>query len=955
MRPLVLIAGLLLVHSLSPALNPDSLKQVAYNSPYDTARISALLELGLQIMGEQSDSALVYFLQAKQLVERVPNGYADMKTQGTLGLYYLLKGQHLLAMDHYMRALGIAEQLRNNYGRAVILFNLGQLYGSFYNIALTEDAKRARVRYLKECLELIPSIVDKPKEELLELEAAVHLDLGRAYLNSHNNVDSAEFHLKRAEAAFEQRGSEYSYVVLEELARVALRRHKYKEAVVIQQKFMEHLVDNNIKNRVDAAVLNYTTLALHFIQNKKFDSAEYYLNVATNTPGAGSLGKTDLYQRWGELFKAKGDYERALKAYTDLFELTNGTSSPTIKSVAILNMIECFKKLGQHERALYFIEMHNQQKDSLDRQNTAAKMANLQAQFMTSRKQAEIDQLSREAAIKDLSIQRNQAVLIGVSVALILVGAITIVVISRNRRIQRAKEEQRRAFLEVDQLKSRFFTNISHEFRTPLSLIIGPLERMHSTGNLQASQTDVTVMHKNAYNLLTLVNELLDLSRIDAGLMTLRLASVDLHELITNITSQFASIAISRQIKLAVELNIRSKIAADPDKLTKVINNLLANAFKFTPSGGIIEVRVNEDNDQVIIVVKDSGVGIAAKNLDKIFDRFYQVDDSATRQHEGSGIGLALARELVELHGGTIGVKSVLGEGTMFTVVLKRGNPDELPSATTQVATPVQMNDTHIQTDEYSKVAGQDIVLVVEDNNDLRKFIKRCLDEQYTVIEAEDGSAGWELATEHIPALILSDLMMPGVDGLTLCDKIKHDERTSHIPFVLLTAKAEVEARIKGYETGADDYVSKPFNPTELHSRINNLINGRKLLQAKFSRAIELRPSHIKTESLDERFLKKIMSIVETNMANSAFGVADFAKEASLSTTQLYRKLHALTGFTPNEFIRHIRLHRAKELLEQKAGNVSEVAYQVGFNNLSYFSKVFKEKFLVSPSDIANT
>jgi len=397
--------------------------------------------------------------------------------------------------------------------------------------------------------------------------------------------------------------------------------------------------------------------------------------------------------------------------------------------------------------------------------------------------------------------------------------------------------------------------------------------------------------------------------------------------------------------------------------MEKIVSNLLSNAFKFTPEGGAIDVSVKRGNPNckfaegfAEISVADSGVGVGPEHLDKIFDRFFQADNSMTREFDGSGIGLALTKELIELHHGTISVASTSGKGSLFTVHLPLGISHLKPEE-------IEHHEVKHLVNQLNGIVSADIpepslennhgvlprILVVEDNADLRHYLNENLKHQFCLLESPDGEHGISKAIDEVPDLIISDLMMPKANGLQLCQQLKEDERTSHIPIILLTAKVDIETKLQGYRHGADDYIPKPFQLDELCVRIENLLANRKRIQEKFARHLSLSPNAVPVTSMDERFLKRAMEVVEEFISDSTFGVEPFANEIGVSHTQLYRKLHAITGFNPNEFIRHMRLLRATDLMRKKAGNVAEISYLVGFNNLSYFSKVFKEKFGVTP------
>lgn len=523
---------------------------------------------------------------------------------------------------------------------------------------------------------------------------------------------------------------------------------------------------------------------------------------------------------------------------------------------------------------------------------------------------------------------------------------------------------------ELDQLKSRFFANISHEFRTPLTLLLGPIEKRLKQSEDPRDTAELTTMQRNASKLLTLVNQLLDLSRLEAGTLKLRCAYTDLCTAAQSVMSQFSSIADSKTINLELKTYGPVFTFIDRDKYEKIISNLLSNAFKFTPTGGSIMLTIrkgspNEEfpNGCAEIVVADNGSGIEPEHIPKIFDRFYQADMTSTRAYEGSGIGLSLTKELIEHHHGRISVTSRAGHDCVFTVHLPLGSShlkpeeielDEGELVETELTREHKSHNGHVLSEAEmieKSLSGLPRILVVEDNQDLRNYLRENLQQQFNIHEAEEGQVGIAKAIQEVPDLIISDLMMPKTNGLQLCQQLKEDERTSHIPIILLTAKADIETKLEGYRQGADDYVPKPFNMDELLTRIENLLANRRRIQEKYARQMTLSPSLLQVTSVDERFLKKCMELVEQFITDPSFGVEPLAREMAVSQTQLYRKLHAITNLSPNEFIRHIRLLRAADLLRKKAGNVSDVAYAVGINNLSYFAKVFREKYGITPAE----
>jgi DNA-binding response OmpR family regulator/nitrogen-specific signal transduction histidine kinase len=521
---------------------------------------------------------------------------------------------------------------------------------------------------------------------------------------------------------------------------------------------------------------------------------------------------------------------------------------------------------------------------------------------------------------------------------------------------------------ELDMMKLRFYTNISHEIRTPLTLILGPLEKMLNNAIPETEMKGhVEVMHRNASQLHQLINQLLDFRKLETGNLKLNLTCGDMVSFLSGIVGSFDKYAEEKEIELKFN-SLKKEITTnfDTDKLGKIMNNLLSNAFKFTGKGGKISVNLalvfdSDDNDPVgdasdkriiEITVKDTGIGIADSNLEKIFTRFFQVDDGA--KQTGTGIGLALTKELVKLHNGHISVQSKHGKGSKFTVHLPfeetSGHEPALPAGPDIQDNGAAVRRTEDLTAEIIPL-GRKIMLLIDDNPDVRYFIRSHFNSNYQVLEAENGLEGWNIALKTIPDIIISDVMMPDMDGFEFCRKIRKDERTSHIPIVLVTALGSREHEIEGLSHGADDYITKPFDLVILQTKVENILSVRQSLRQKYTSEMLLQPKNIILSSPDERFLQKAIEVVENNISDPELDIERFASEIGVSRMQLYRKLDALTEMTVKEFIRSIRLKRAAQLLVQKKLNVSEVAYAVGFKDLSHFRKCFKQEFSMSASE----
>jgi len=528
------------------------------------------------------------------------------------------------------------------------------------------------------------------------------------------------------------------------------------------------------------------------------------------------------------------------------------------------------------------------------------------------------------------------------------------------------EQEHAKKLEEVDKIKSNFYANISHEFRTPLMLILGPLEKLMSKVKDEDGQKQAGLIKGNAKRLLTLINQLLDLSRLEAGKLKLNASLGNIAQFVKGLVMEFESIAERKDISLKVLIE-KDDIEAyfDKEKLEKIVTNLLSNAFKFTPSGGRITVKLSETStNQVEIIVRDSGIGIPKSELTKIFDRFYQVDGSHTREHEGTGIGLALTKELVELHKGNIFVDSVEGHWTEVKLNFPLGREhltdDEIIDTADFEMRKIENVEEFAKSDSEAEdllnenLIDKTIVLVVEDNVDVREYIKDALKEHYHIEEAANGEQGLRKAEKFIPDLIVSDIMMPKMDGYELTRQLRQNDKTSHIPIILLTAKSDKDSKLQGLGLGADDYLIKPFDSDELLARIKNLIETRRMLQEKFGAgtAVLEKSEKAKLSYIDEQFMNRIMVVIDEHLAEEEFSIEEFGKDVGMSRSQIHRKLKALTGKSTSLYLRTVRLAKAKQMIEEKKGTISEISYQVGFSSPAYFSRCFKEEFGHVPSEV---
>lgn len=538
-------------------------------------------------------------------------------------------------------------------------------------------------------------------------------------------------------------------------------------------------------------------------------------------------------------------------------------------------------------------------------------------------------------------------------------------ILEQQRDTEKSLNEQLNA---ATQSKLVFFTNVSHDLRTPLTLIAEPIEQLEAAEYLTPQhKVLMKIADKNVKILRRLINQILDFRKYENGKLQINLTEVHIAELIRDWTESFTAIAKKREIKLTIDILVDSSVtlAIDTEKIERVFFNLMSNAFKYTANNGKIHFVCTCDESRFIFSVEDTGQGIAVEDLSNIFDRFYQVDKI---HPNGSGIGLSLAKAFVELHGGSIDVESILGKGSKFTVRIPIRHVDindksEISRVITDSDVNAELGDIEIA--DITDGNGKPLLLVIDDNDDIRKMIRELLSDEYRIIEAPNGKEGIRVASKYVPDLIICDVMMPVMDGLECCRRIKEEISTSHIPVLMLTACSMDEQRIQGYESGADGYLSKPFNSRMLRMRCENLIENRKriknVLDTSVGAVIEV-PSAakvekddaqtVRTKDIDNEFYARFIDLINKEMSNPNLNIDELAGKMNLGRSQFYRKIKALTNYSPVELLRKIRLTKARELLSATDKPISEIAYEVGFSAPAYFTRVFRELFGESPSDL---
>ncbi len=756
----------------------------------------------------------------------------------------------------------------------------------------------------------------------------------------------------------------------------------------------------------------YNITAVLMLATNRLDSAYYYGDQAVQhyQKAGNRQGAAIAYTKMGHVFNIKGAYEKATPYYLRSYEMArydtlssafmtanlclasnyiylkkpDAALPHTLKSYQIARALHLFyeqstsllylsgiyEQKGDYRTALKYQRQYTEIRDSVLKGERVRQVKELEAQYEAVKKENAIALLEKEKLQQRVVIWAGLAIL-----AVLLFVALQMYSSYRRRTIElRAESRERERLNEMDAFKSRFFTNITHEFRTPLTVILGNLELMKTETERAVTDKSVSgfmlskisAVKRAGENLLRLINEILDLAKLESDTLQLNYVQGDVLAYLRYIAESMYSLANLRNVLLRVESDQASIVMDyDPERLLQIIHNLFSNAIKFTPSGGRVTLQAElhaEATPVLHIVVTDTGAGIAPEDLPHIFDRFFQAKNQqiaalaplgrAGVGSGGSGIGLSLTKELVKVMGGDIRVESTVGKGTVFTVTLPVAN--NAPGAEHFPETPLSGQSVAPARQEPATgdPSSRPQLLIVEDNPDVVEYLGACLYRHYQLDFAYNGRAGIEKAQENVPDIIISDVMMPEKDGFELCDTLKNDERTSHIPIILLTARATAADRIAGLRRGADAYLAKPFQPDELLVTLANLVALRRRLQERYAQiSAPLPPAAEPGLQIEDAFLQKVRALVDSRLSDPDLEMPQLERALAMSRSQIFRKIKALTGKSPSLFIRSIRLARAQELLRTTARTVSEIAYDTGFSSPQYFSDAFLEEFGIRPSD----
>jgi signal transduction histidine kinase/DNA-binding response OmpR family regulator/Tfp pilus assembly protein PilF len=870
-------------------------------------------------------SSIEYYTSALNAVDHAafPKETADYLND--IGVIYKEWGKLPQALQYFFKAQQINIQLNNKRSLASNLDNIGSIY-------LENGDHKKSLEYFTRGLE-----IEKDINNQYGIPYS-YLSIGSAYKEM-GKIDSSLYYLRKSEKIFlannDETGLTGAYVKIGEILGI---QGKYPDSKAIFEKVVD-LASKAGDNR--SLAYAYNGLAKDALNSNKTNIAIEYFNKSI------ALAEEGNY-----VHLLKNNFTFLSEAYTktDNFKAANNYLS----SLIAIN------------DSIFQIEKRKQANELL-------------VQYETDKKENEILLLNKQNRLNEQLLSRQRLITAGVIVLLILSALVLLLLVKQNREktrvnklLNRQKEmieqkqqmiieqneklsEQSEQLKEMDKIKNRFFTNISHEFRTPLTLIISPVDKMLES--LPAKHKPVLQQIKrNANNLLLLINQLLELSRMEKGFIKMRMQKADIASESKFIASMFQSKADEKGIQIIHSECMPIEAYFDKEKFEAITGNLISNAIKHTRKGKVeITIETDKNKENLIYRVSDTGEGIPEEALPFIFDRFFKGDGNKNGYKASTGIGLAFVKELINIYKGNIHVSSKQGKGSLFTVILPLNpgifNTNEIEIIVTPTIIKEQTVSKPSKND--SNKTQKESLLLIEDHDELRQHLASILSEKFTIMEAPDGLTGEKLALKNLPDLIVTDVMMPGIDGIELTRRLKENEETSHIPVIVLTAMASEAHRLSGLKNKADDYITKPFSNNELLARIENLLENRKQLRKKYMKSITVTPSEITTNSVDEQFIAKLLDIVESNLDNSELSVDTLCNEAGVSRATLHKKLKSLVNQSATEFINTIRVKRASMLIQQNAGSISEIAYRVGFNNLSYFTKTFKNHFGITPSQMS--
>ena len=856
------------------------------------------------------------------------------------------------SLQYAEEALKAAEAIEFQQGIATACFRQAHCYWAL------GDSERAIEKALR-------AVTIAENENLINVLAETYRILAISYRDQ-QEVGKAVWYIRRAEALATQQKNWDLLARVYNLAGVIDYTRELKDSALAYYTKALLVTNEHITTKFHLSQV-LSNIGEIYLDDNPDRSLQYFNKaLASARETRNKSAEAGIISDIGRAYIKKKKYAQANQYLQEALILSRNLGLKRVSRHVYYALVDLRLQEGKTTEAFNYMRAYYDVRDSLLNGSKTRQIVELETRFEKEKQEQRIQLLEQEKTIQQLW---TNVLIVG---SLLLF--ITLIIIYRLQKLRAAKARQlletqqalNERLKETDTLKSRFFANISHEFRTPLALILGPVEEQLRSAKLSAVQRkNLSMIQRNAQRLLALVNQLLDLSKLEAGKMGLSVQVGSLGEFLQVLTASFDSLAEHKEISFTKNIgSLETQVGFDADKVEKIVTNILFNAFKFTPAGGrvIFSFHVFVGKKEVMLSVADTGRGIPRNEQANVFSPFYQLKNDGEEGQPGTGLGLSLVNELVRLYGGTITLQSELNEGTSIDVLLPILSSAEVPEYLSQPLISERVYKAITVAEETPPAIDfiseeHESILIVEDNTELRNFIASGFRHQFTILSATNGEEGYDMATLHIPDLIISDVMMPKVNGLDFTNNVKTDERTCHIPVILLTAKADSTSRIEGLKTGADDYLAKPFSMEELQVRVHNLLDLRKRLAENLKKELSSQSQEVSEaveQSLDQKFIERVKSVIEANISNSNFSVEMLASEMNLSRAQLFRKVKALISTPPSDLINDLRLQRAAYLIRAKADNVAQIGYAVGFNEQSYFSKRFRKKYGVSPSEYSN-
>jgi signal transduction histidine kinase/DNA-binding response OmpR family regulator len=920
---------------------------------------------------KKNDSARTYIAKAIDLSRQIKSINKEIEAHYYFAEFYIGQNKTKNALEHLNTALLLAEKTKNEKAIVSIYYLVGDLFFTHkrnFDIA---------IQYYLKVLDICPST----NKHLL---AAVNNELAKVYLEVKNDSTALKYALTGLSIASSINHKHLTSEAYKNLGNIYFHQSKYAKAINSYTYCYNLGCDECPKIRFHSALLE---LADSYLKLKDVPKAlEYYLKsiqlaAEYNSPGEQALSALKL----GNFYR-NSDPVLSNKYYKEAYIVAGRSNDLQLRKDITDTLASLYKTINDFKTAFGYQSISKLLSDSLHTIEQQESMTSweMKLEFEKIYNQNLIHKKISDEEIKRQKAYRNSALL--VSLFVLILGWLVWINYKRKKRDYIQLEEQKRQIEEKnqeiqsqveeittqkdeierisnelhqsDENKFRFFTNLSHEFRTPLTLILNPAKNLIDTLPLNGEyKKQVKYIYSNAQKLFDLTNQIMDLQKLDAGMLMLNLEEDDIIEYCVGIISSFESLCDAKRISIHIESVFSSVLTRfDKDKIGKILINLLSNAIKFSFKNSVIEVKLSVNDNSFHLLIHDQGIGIPASEISDVFKRYVQA--STNKNTGGTGIGLAYVKELVTFMKGSVLLESTENIGTLVSV--------EIPIETIEIKNKksLQLNiafsdkPKNIKHFDSSEFAGdkpdQSIILIVEDNDQLREFIAKLFHNDYNVLLANNGQDGIETALKNIPDIIISDVMMPLKNGYELCSTLKNDERTSHIPILLLTAKDSTQSSIEGFHTGADDYIIKPFENEILTLKVRNILNTRAAISRQYNTELNRLPNAGAYAEIDKNFMKKCLSVIEKNVDNSAFGVDQLAEALAFSSRNFYRKIKSLTNQTPAELIRVFRLNYAKQLLQNNRMRVSEIAGAVGYDDVKRFSQAFKKQFDVLPSEITH-